>query len=409
MNTFWTMVEPFTNARWWFGPPALITGLLVLLLCGAAALHLHRRSNIAIITSVLFLSSAAILLLPGVIVSLWPATAFGIDIQAINRIPTATFPAIGQSLDQIVRMAYVGNGLLLVGSLGVFGVIGTRTTATCPTCSREMHPSWNNTCPECQLMAPGEDETPLMRLGDHSASGVPITQFGNPVHTELLEGSINDNSWLEVIEGPSGVGERFAIGTRLTIGRDPNECRLVLDDESVSSRHAYIERDQKAFVIYDWGSRNGTFVNGTFVAHQPLKDGDTVQIGRITIRFTTSEQFVDETPTLMDDQVLAGARLVALGGALDGSIFPITRLDIHFGRAQHNDIVINTPNISRHHASVRFDGSNYYLLDSNAPNGTWVDDVRVLGKTCLQPGHIIRLGEQQFRFELEEASHVVNN
>ena len=184
---------------------------------------------------------------------------------------------------------------------------------------------------------------------------------------------------------------------------------MVLDDESVSSRHAYIERDQKAFVIYDWGSRNGTFVNGTFVAHQQLKDGDTIQIGRMTIRFSTAEQFVDETPTLMDDQVLAGARLVALGGVLDGSVFPITRLDIHVGRAQHNDIVINTPNISRHHASVRFDGSSYYLLDSDAPNGTWVDDVRVLGKTRLQPGHVIRLGEQQFRFELEEASHVVNN
>ncbi|NOK62662.1 MAG: hypothetical protein GFH27_549293n92 [Chloroflexi bacterium AL-W] len=409
MNTFWTMVEPFTNSRWWFGPPALATWAVVLVLFGLAILRLHQRNKPAIITTALFLSSAAILLLPGVIVTLWPATAFGIDIQSINRIPTTTFPAVGQSLDQIVRMAYVGNGLLLVGSLGVFGVIGTRKGTACPTCNRDMHPSWQGVCPECQLMSPNEDESPLMRLGDHSASGVPITQFGNPVHTELLEGSINDSSWLEVIDGPSGVGERFAVGTRLTIGRDPNECRLVLDDESVSSRHAYIERDQKAFVIYDWGSRNGTFVNDTFVAYQSLQDGDTIQIGRVTIRFNTSEQFLEDTPTLMEDQVLSGARFVAIGGRLDGGIYPITRLDVHFGRAQHNDIVINTPNISRQHASVRFDGSDYYLLDSDAPNGTWIDDVRVLGKTRLQPGQIIRLGEQQFRFELEEASHVVNN
>ncbi len=79
-----------------------------------------------------------------------------------------------------------------------------------------------------------------------------------------------------------------------TLGRDPaNDIHL--QHPTVSSRHAEIRRDGKAFEILDAGSSNGTFVNGARIRRQRLNPGDRIALGAIHLVFdgATIEQRSD--------------------------------------------------------------------------------------------------------------------
>ena len=66
---------------------------------------------------------------------------------------------------------------------------------------------------------------------------------------------------------------------RLVIGRSP-DCDVVVDDPSVSSRHAVIHWNGTAGVIIELGSSNGTFVNGKqVVGDATLQSGDHLSFG----------------------------------------------------------------------------------------------------------------------------------
>lgn len=69
------------------------------------------------------------------------------------------------------------------------------------------------------------------------------------------------------------------------IGRS-SECEVVLDDDSISRRHAKIGyRGNGVFEIADGGSRNGTRVNGHRTSRATLNDGDSIQLGDMTVVF----------------------------------------------------------------------------------------------------------------------------
>ena len=68
------------------------------------------------------------------------------------------------------------------------------------------------------------------------------------------------------------------------IGRSP-AADIVLDDASVSRRHALVARRGERTVILDDRSLNGVTVNGTRVSEAELHDGDTVAVGRVQLRF----------------------------------------------------------------------------------------------------------------------------
>lgn len=73
-------------------------------------------------------------------------------------------------------------------------------------------------------------------------------------------------------------------GEFVTIGRDPSN-QIILEDDSVSGRHARIERKNEGFLIRDLRSRNGTFVNEVRVYEAMLNDGDRIRLGETGFEF----------------------------------------------------------------------------------------------------------------------------
>jgi hypothetical protein len=75
----------------------------------------------------------------------------------------------------------------------------------------------------------------------------------------------------------------------LTLGSDPNQATLVLDDPSVDALHARLRHIETGVtIIMDQGSIAGTWVNYALVPRDGLilEHGDLVHIGRICLRFT---------------------------------------------------------------------------------------------------------------------------
>ena len=94
--------------------------------------------------------------------------------------------------------------------------------------------------------------------------------------------SLAPGRYLAIPDGDGVVVLRLGRLTR--IGRRP-ASDIVLDDATVSRRHAIVlERDGQS-VIADDRSRNGVFVNGRRVSESRLHHGDEVRIGRRIMRF----------------------------------------------------------------------------------------------------------------------------
>lgn len=75
----------------------------------------------------------------------------------------------------------------------------------------------------------------------------------------------------------------------VTIGRKPGNT-LQIDNLAVSGFHAKIVREAGQFVIEDMGSLNGTFLNGTKVSRQVLRNGDVILVGKHILLFDAPEQ-----------------------------------------------------------------------------------------------------------------------
>src|SRR5271155_4196012 len=93
-----------------------------------------------------------------------------------------------------------------------------------------------------------------------------------------------------VLKFESSVLKEVAVGTKeVSIGRSP-ECGIVIDNPAVSNYHARVFSEEGRMMLEDFGSLNGTFVNGQRVKMVTLKPGDSVAIGKHTIVVTDSSE-----------------------------------------------------------------------------------------------------------------------
>jgi FHA domain len=85
-------------------------------------------------------------------------------------------------------------------------------------------------------------------------------------------------------------GASFAIPSgRSEIGREAGAA-IRLGDDSVSRRHAVLERREGRLVVADLGSTNGTWVNSTRLdGSGELRDGDEVRFGSVALQLSASD------------------------------------------------------------------------------------------------------------------------
>jgi diguanylate cyclase (GGDEF)-like protein len=67
------------------------------------------------------------------------------------------------------------------------------------------------------------------------------------------------------------------------------------------------------------------------------------------------------------------------------------------GRSSKNDLPLDQESISRHHARITFDGTQYWVQDLNSTNGTFVNDAAVKEQR-LRDGDQVRIGRSILKF-----------
>lgn len=120
-----------------------------------------------------------------------------------------------------------------------------------------------------------DEQTSTMHMPDAAATE-PHGEHAAPAEAEV--------GTLVIRRGPQQ-GARFPVRSgATTIGRD-RACDVVLDDVTVSRRHAEIRHENRQFTVADAGSLNGTYVNRAATDRAVLSDGDEVWIGKFRLTF----------------------------------------------------------------------------------------------------------------------------
>ena len=223
-------------------------------------------------------------------------------------------------------------------------------------------------------------------------------------------------------------GKRHPIpATGLDIGRDPN-CDVVIASDDVSRWHACIALVPGGCQLKD-SSTNGVYVNGQRVLGERwLRTGDKIRVGAAQFRFEGGAATSNDNVTTIDtDQMppvaqptarpraetpipnetvrlsrrgeaatpepplLATLELVT-NGELKGKRFRITRPLVHVGRSRNNDVVLPDKSVSSAHAKLQRRGNDWFVVDGDSKNGTYVDGNRVSAERKLPAACEIRFG-----------------
>ncbi len=110
-----------------------------------------------------------------------------------------------------------------------------------------------------------------------------VTQLGQPANSQDMIG------YLFIVKPSVLFGQYYVVRRNALIGIKES-CHVQLDDELVADPHARIKLEPSSvgltFIMYDFGSENGTWVNGHRVSGQTsLVENDVIQIGATTFVF----------------------------------------------------------------------------------------------------------------------------
>jgi len=129
--------------------------------------------------------------------------------------------------------------------------------------------------------------SPLDKLDDRTITLAPVDPLQEaPGGEEDIVVSMNElpaGVGVLVVRGGEQAGDRFVLdGETTRLGRHP-DSEIMLDDITVSRRHADVERTGEGYVVSDAGSLNGTYVNQQRIDRAVLHHGDELQIGKFRL------------------------------------------------------------------------------------------------------------------------------
>ncbi|BAY51189.1 ABC transporter ATP-binding protein [Thermostichus vulcanus NIES-2134] len=170
----------------------------------------------------------------------------------------------------------------------------------------------------------------------------------------------------------------------LILGRDP-KADIILDHPFVSFHHAKLVRSGDHYKIIDLGSKNGLHWRGTTISEHILAPGDVIHVGeslRLTYLLMPATQVVEQTrPLQLRD-----------------------RQQVRIGRDPSNDMVLDHPVVSRFHARLYLQEGQWYLVDLESANGTFVNNRRLEPRkpVVLPTGALVRIGPYSSVFTPDE-------
>lgn len=218
-----------------------------------------------------------------------------------------------------------------------------------------------------------------------------------------------------------------------TIGREGTD--VLLEDQTVSRRHAMLVLDEGKAFVEDLGSTNGTSVNGTQVAkgeRVEVESGAELKFGSSVLTLdlpelpaaleeASAEETVEETPEAAAEPVAETEEVVEvapeeeevvdetpapvavaqlIGEGVEYAVMPGANT---IGRRGDNNIVLSDdPYVSGSHAQITAKDDAFVLIDVGSTNGTMLNGTKVEPNqpVTLSAGDEVVFGKTTVKFEL---------
>jgi len=205
-------------------------------------------------------------------------------------------------------------------------------------------------------------------------------------------------------------GQHITLTGRVLVGRDVSQCQIVLDEPFISRLQAAIEISKTGqAAIKNLSSRMTTFVNGKVVDVCILNDGDLIEFGAgktISFTFRQDAEVNNYVPEFSFSSLpvppASGDKTFEYRNPQTPT--SVIRVDLssrlRIGRAPDNEIVLDSPAVSRHHAELQYqNGGQPYILDIGSTNGTYVNGQILRGNYQLQPSDWVTIGGYLLKIE----------
>lgn len=202
-------------------------------------------------------------------------------------------------------------------------------------------------------------------------------------------------------------------GAGVILGRSGGDATILIDDASVSRRHARIRYHGDDLVVHDEGSTNGTRLDGAVVTPtqgRVLRPGSILKLGNL-------ELLVEHGQTNQPGGTVGvGKRRWLLSGFdLKGTTIqhtvseaaPAKGVGLNavctIGRSSESDIVIDDESVSRRHAQIGMDSHGVLsIVDLGSSNGTFVDGQRVgAAPVEIRKAKILTFGQTELTISLQ--------
>ena len=162
-----------------------------------------------------------------------------------------------------------------------------------------------------------------------------------------------------------------------------DESDIIINDPSISKSHAKIHLEDNQIYIEDLNSEYGTFIDDYRIEpnnQYKLKESQTIKFGEVSY-------------------------VVKKQSEINSTIEKLT-----IGRNPESDIFINIDTISFTHLMVNKENDEWYIIDNDSTNGTYLDSYSIdnkISKIKLEQNQILFLSS--YKFNTNEIFNLINN
>ena len=115
----------------------------------------------------------------------------------------------------------------------------------------------------------------------------------------------------------------------------------------------------------------------------------------------TAKTAAADTVTVLEQHTMAsGQKAVAYLHDASGRSYPLQAVGTRIGRLDDNDIVLDNPKVSRHHAVIVDTGTSFIINDLRSSNGVRVQHQRIRSAVTLHDGDHIRICDEEFTVQI---------
>lgn len=189
---------------------------------------------------------------------------------------------------------------------------------------------------------------------------------------------------------------------------------------TISRHHARIVEVDNVYMVEDLGSTHGTILNDKKLEQNEkkvLNNGDIIQLTRAKITCAIDSEKVASAAVGEGTQAIAaravqgilgrlgdakseGPYLRVLNGADENTRFPLAAplTEWTLGRSKDCECVLNDPNVSRRHATLKKDWNGYVIQDLGSKNGVLINESRISKVRRLKDRDEITIGPVKLIF-----------